>query len=240
MKHMIALGTTILAVAAPAFAGFTTVSPSPGGEFNHEQILEGYYGGDFSASGVDFTGGGAGGTISAIRWDDSLPPNNTLAIFGPTAGSAADQFWTDGKINVTAVARFAGNSQELGIDKGSGFESLFAIGGSSLAVSGNATQDLTGKSWNWIRRDEGGGTSFNSDETKNADGLDHMVTYQITGLPTNETVWLLCFEDLSGPLDGGSDRDFNDLVVEVRAIPEPATLGLLAVGGLQLLRRRRR
>lgn len=240
MKQFLAIGTTIVAFTAPAFAAFTTVSPAPGGELNHEQILEGYYGGNFTASGVNFTGGGAGGTISAVRWDDTLSPNGTLPIVGPSAGSAADQFWTNGQVNVKAVARFAGKTQELGYDIGSGFVPLFSVGGSSMAVSGNATQNLLGKTWQWIRRDEGGADPYNSDVTKNTDGLDHMVTYRITGLPTNETVWLLCFEDLSGPLGGGSDRDFNDLVVEVRAIPEPATLGFLAMCGVPMLLRRRR
>jgi hypothetical protein len=35
-----------------------------------------------------------------------------------------------------------------------------------------------------------------------------------------------------------SDRDYNDFVVEIRAIPEPATIALLGLGGL-LLRRKK-
>lgn len=237
---MLALSTVLIALSTPAFAAYTTVSPSPSGELNHEQILESYYGGDFSASGVDFTGGGAGGTISAVRWDDTLDPNGTLSIVGPSAGSAADQFWTNGKVDVKAVARYAGKSQEFGFDKGSGFEPLFAASGSNMSVTGSAATDLTGKSWTWIRRDVGGADPYNSDATKNSDGLDHMVAYRITGLPTNETVWLLCFEDLPGQLGGGSDRDFNDLVVEVRAIPEPATLGFLGMCGIPVIFRRKR
>jgi len=239
MKRFLVLGGSILALSAPAFASFSNVSAAPGGELGHEAILEGYYGGNFTADGVNYVGGGSDGAISAIRWDDSLSPNGSLAVVGPVAGSAADQFWTNGEVSAKAVARFAGKSQEFGFDTGAGFEPLFSVGGSSLAVTGSAFQDLSGKTWNWIRRDEGGADAYSSDVTKNSDGLDHMVTYRITGLSTNETVWLLCFEDLPGPVGGGSDRDFNDLVVEVRAIPEPATIGFLLLAGAQLLVRRR-
>ena len=62
---------------------------------------------------------------------------------------------------------------------------------------------------------------------------------QVEGLPdaNGATVWLLFWEDLP---DTG-DADYNDFVIELRAIPEPSTLLLVAAGlaGLALSRRRR-
>ncbi|PKL48087.1 MAG: hypothetical protein CVV39_04890 [Planctomycetes bacterium HGW-Planctomycetes-1] len=74
---------------------------------------------------------------------------------------------------------------------------------------------------------------------------DHMVTYKMEGLPgrEEESVWLIFMEDRPFVLYDGcnwvkaSDRDYNDFVVEITAIPEPATLCLFAIGTL-LLRKR--
>ena len=75
-------------------------------------------------------------------------------------------------------------------------------------------------------------------ESSNTDGnSDHLITYKIEGLGTSDTVWLLFWEDQA---TGASDRDFNDFVVEVRAIPEPATAMFLIFGGASLILRRKR
>ena len=63
-----------------------------------------------------------------------------------------------------------------------------------------------------------------------------MVTYYIEGASADEAVWLIFIEDVK--LTEGSDRDYNDFVVEIRAIPEPLTIGLLAFGALFLRRRK--
>jgi hypothetical protein len=50
-------------------------------------------------------------------------------------------------------------------------------------------------------------------------------------------VWTIFMEDLRFV---NSDRDYNDFVVEIRAVPEPATICLLALGSLALLGRKHR
>jgi hypothetical protein len=40
-------------------------------------------------------------------------------------------------------------------------------------------------------------------------------------------------------LFSASDKDYNDFVVELKAIPEPATISLLGFGIFSLVRRRR-
>jgi hypothetical protein len=77
------------------------------------------------------------------------------------------------------------------------------------------------------------------------DGIDHMITFQIVGSDNKHknTVgdYVVCWEDLHGGMAfGGFDGDYGDLIVEIAGaapipctvnIPEPATLGLFALGG---------
>jgi hypothetical protein len=65
-----------------------------------------------------------------------------------------------------------------------------------------------------------------------------MVTYFMQGASPTETVWTIFMEDVR--FTDGSDKDYNDFVVEIRAIPEPATICLLALGSLALLGRKRK
>jgi hypothetical protein len=227
-------------VGVPAFAGMTTIyPPTNAGELGHEEILEAVYAGDFTASGLDYVGGGARGTINAIRYDDFLTPENgILDVVNGLLGSAADEVWTDGEIEVAAAARYAQFTQRFGLDRGAGYEHLFDVSGSGTAVTGSATIDLTGETWHWVRSNLGDTNVWYSVSSLNRDELDHMVTYRIEGLETDGATWLLFWEELAGDHRYcDSDRDFNDLVVEVHAVPEPVTLMMLVAGGLVLARR---
>ena len=94
-----------------------------------------------------------------------------------------------------------------------------------------------------------GGTDLWSSETaNNSDGLDHMVTWQLSDsyLTANHLVWYIAaFENAASP---GSDRDFNDYVFllqnvdPVSGAPEPATIVLIgfALIGLPAVRRFRK
>jgi hypothetical protein len=65
-------------------------------------------------------------------------------------------------------------------------------------------------------------TSVSSD---NPSDQDHLVTYRVEG-PGGQLSWLLFWEDSARP----GLRDFNDLVVEIQAIPAPAAVLLGGVG----------
>jgi len=238
--HIAAIATGLVA-GSTALAGFSTINPPAAGEIGHLDILNGLYGGSFTQDGVNFINGGAGGTVNAMRIDDFGVGADKLNLVNGAPGLADDQIWDDGVAAANARAVYAGDSQSFGYflgESGGAYNELFSVSGSGFAVSGNAVIDFSGATWRWGR----GGNAFgphSSLASENADGRDHMVTYKITGLPNTIAVWLLFWEDRDFD-DPRSDFDYNDLVVEIRAIPTPmaAGLGFLGLGGLAGMRRR--
>lgn len=98
-----------------------------------------------------------------------------------------------------------------------------------------------------ISPDKCGGISnptFYTDELLNPDtaAKEHGLIYDtrhITGAITGNPDVVVAFEDL---LAGHSDWDYDDMVVgitDVAPVPEPATIALLGLGSLALLRKRR-
>ncbi|GJM25212.1 MAG: hypothetical protein DHS20C16_16270 [Phycisphaerae bacterium] len=239
MTFRIGLAGWLLCATTVANAGISDVIPSPTAPIvTHESILETVYGGDFVASGDDYNRAG----VSATRFDDSLTPNGMISLLSTGKGDASDRVWNDAYISANAVWRRANFTQQFGFDRGDGFELLFDVFGDGENVTGDASIDLTGETWRWVRRDQDGTRPWSSDPALNPDFLDHMVTYQVDGLDREGVTFLIFIEDLYGPhtSEGGfSDRDFDDLVIEIHATPEPASAVLLLGGAMIALRRRR-
>jgi len=240
MKKLILFIVLMLLCINTAQADFTDVYNPPGSEAYMTDILDEIYGttnGDFDHHHEQGATEYTFGSIKATRIDDNLSVDGLLNLVSGTPGSAADKIWTDGIANITAEARFAGFSQEFGYDTGSGYTKVFDVVGNSFSVSGSGTLNFTpGSTWQWVRSGMGGTWYSGS----NNDGLDHMITYQITGLGDGLTTWVVFWEDLKGRY---SDRDYNDLVVEIKGSVIPAP-GAILLGGIGIvlvgwLRRRR-
>jgi hypothetical protein len=237
---------TISVWAGTASANLTTVHAPAAGEQSQYQILSHVYGGTFLAA-VNNAPSYTNGPVTATRVDDFLAgggQGTDLHLVDVPAPGNTDQQWVDGIASVRAEARFAAYSQQFGYSDALHpvYDNLFNVTGSQYAVSGSASHQFSmGVPWNWARSGQGG--NFYSQESRN-NHEDHMVTYQITGLTgldPGEAVWMLFWEDLPSSC---SDRDFNDLAVEVRAsaVPLPGAdiLAMIGFAGLSVLRYRRK
>jgi len=247
---LLAVCTSILSIAwcaHPSFASHTLVN-DPGPEKSHAQILGEVYG-----DGSAFTQTGAAedlgnglwseftnGDITAYRiddWDNGGEGLGTTINIRNGGVGDIDQFFSANPTTVTATVVEAGvANQTFGWNEGNGLDFSKIVAwdepATDTAVEGyflwGEEVDLTDVWW--------------SDESANfMDGLaDHMVTYKIEGVTgpdyIGKTTWLLFWE--SDP-SAVWDQDYNDLVVELRAAPEPLTIYLLGLGILPVLRRRR-
>jgi len=207
-------------------------------EASFAQILSHMYGGSFAgANGMAYGDtrytNGSGVTVSRVQ---DFGVGSPLDLGNDSYGGADDQlFVSDGSMNVSTRAVFAGYEQSFGVYDGtlsgrSSADTLFNVTGTGFAASGSADNVNLGSSFGFMR--SGGTGSQYSVASHNYDRRDHMLAYEITGLNSNEKTWLVFFEDkFYGERD--FDFDFNDLVVEVRTaapIPTPAAAGLGVIG----------
>lgn len=158
-----------------------------------------------------------------------------------------DQVWFPANGNASAIAKFAEYTQELGYIPRSNdgsfnnadFLPLFTVPGGTNGIGlGGPSGVLNSGNVPFLwALDPSKAPLWTSLESQNSDGLDHMVTWLITGSdgkPNNSIgSWVIAWEDLPG----GGDRDFNDLVVElsVAPVPIPSAILLLSSGLIGLV-----
>lgn len=238
---LVGMGMSGAAMAAP---GYTLVQSPPSGEKSHKQMLSQVYGGTWSlaSNGRDYSTSG----MTATRLADkgvNTPTSLTTGVSG------TDNVWTGPAMTtVIAKAKYAGDNSVFGyFDDTSGsstFHQLFNTGtiGAEATITLPAAfrfaiKDLTtGKTWT-SRSSDNYGTGQYCDNT-----YDQLVTYKMSGSCNGQACdeWALFWEDRPY---GASDRDFNDAMITIQvcpAIPAPATAGLLGLGALGVVRRRRK
>ena len=239
MKTKIHIVTVLLLclLSTPVFAdyGYSTVIYGYGWEPSHATILGDTYGGTFTGSGTDLGDGlwtiFSNDSITASRVYDFDGEDEIINLFNGNQTNV-DQIWSDGMAKITAEARYGELGQSFGWNGGGlGTDDYYEILTNADIGNGPVEIPIHSEQFLWGIR-PGGVNKIWSKNSCNADG-DHLVTYHIDGASLNgETVWMLFWEDAV------AGDDYQDFVVEVRAIPEPNTLLLLGLGGL-LLRKRK-
>jgi hypothetical protein len=229
-----------IGLASTAFAGFTTIQtpPLPGGE-TQAGLLDGIYGGTFTLEdGVDYSNG----TLTAVRVSDTLPNTSSLSYTNP-GPNATDQTWAASSL--TATVKFSQAeyvSSPFGYFPGasgptSAFVPLFSVTGGTFSASGTGSFSPSGVFRLGADNIYGYLSSSPSD---NADGNDHMITYQIQGLPGPDTTWLVAFNDYGNDGTGSTEDayyDFQNLVVQLQTLPASSTPepgSLMVIGGLAI------
>ena len=235
-SNVVVISLVCMFGVSSAFAalGYTDIAPPPSGGAGHASILADVYGGSFTASGsegLDFVGSGG---ISAYRvYDFDGATDFTLNMLtGDQTG--VDQIWTDGVAMVTAEARWSpmGATQSFGWNEGgTDTENYFEL---FTEVGEEAILDIDGDFlWCYSPDTDAWWTLM----AENDKGLDHIVTYKIEGDGLyDEVIWVMFME--ASP-NAPQNWDFNDFVVEVSVVPEPASMLLLGMGALALSRKRK-
>jgi len=236
--------------ASSAFAGFSTINTTPG-EGTQASILDHIYGGTFT---LDDTVDYSNGSLTAVRVSDTAPQSGGLPYDDP-GPDVTDQLWQASSVTATAEASFATlESSPFGYipgASGGAFQSLFVVSGHGYDVTGSGSFSPGSETFRFAAENKYGLLStLPSDNYDTADpslsGKDHVVTYEIDGLPGSDKTWLLFFDDYG---DDGKDGDFDyqDLVIQLKTVPatsstvpEPGSLMLIGGTMLALLKRGRK
>lgn len=232
----------LLFTASAAVAAPTEIGKIHPGEDDAPQILSSLYGGEFlpvdgtnDITGRDLTNG----SVIARRLPDG-PPD------GP-ATADTDQLWDLRSFTARAVAKFSEFGQSFSVADSSG-ESvpLFTADGYGYDVSGEGQFAGDVSEARFVRAGETGTQS--TVPADNLDGRDHVISYEIEGMPGGQPTWVMFWEDLSTARVTNPNRtteDYNDLAVELRAaarvgggavaipLPMPVWAGL-ALGGFAM------
>ncbi len=216
-KLLVAAATVSLSIlgSAKAQAGYTTINAPWKGEDSQSQILSHQYGGNFQASGLNFTNG----KVTAIRQDDKTNSSFHFDIS-----------------SIKTISTFSGWSQGLAFGNVNSPTQLFNVTGKGYnAVGETGALDMP-KSYSLVRTGKGG--NWSSDATQNSDGADHLITYLLSGLKKSHgPTYVMFWEDGS---KGHGDFDFNDLALQVNAnacspvtvpLPAAAWSGLATLAG---------
>ena len=205
-------------------AGFTAVKqPKRRSDPSHEQILERVYGGDFvsDSSGLNFSSDSG---VTVTRLDDT-----------EAAGAAStDEIWNARILSARAVAAFGRGKRMAGYfatGTNGQLSKLFDAAGRKFDVSGACDSATSVDGELCFARGRKANRMFSSVAASNRDGTDHLVSYQVQtpGGDEGAATYLLCWEDRLGKR---SDRDYNDMVIELKTTPTLAGAAATAAAAI--------
>lgn len=230
------MATLVILLPFSSFAVLTPVYAPPAGEEPHAKIL-----GDIYSGGTSFIGTGT--PLNYAVWSQYTSADNSIIAY--RVDDALDQIWNTDCV-VSAKAKYAGQNQSFGWDEGAlnGTNYNQLLTDADIILGTNVLVNTGEVSFLWGLKSTGsmGNYLWWSKTSLNYDGKDHMVTYRIEGLNTDCEVYLLFFEDLPKYDYKGhtlADWDYNDFVVEICQIPEPASIALLGLGVIISMLKRR-
>lgn len=184
------VGSTI-SVTSVTGTAFTDVSTNFASFFAHA------YGGSFQANGLNYTNGAVTATRIPDDQDEVYPQSASI-------------------ISARALASFSTVAETFGFipgTTGGSFDALFDVNGKNFNVTGQAGAVSMGSAYRLGR--SGNGNTFSSQTSDNPDGRDHLITFEMSGLPNQQAgtrTVVLFWEDT---LSAQSDFDYNDMVVEL-------------------------
>jgi hypothetical protein len=228
----LALAAAVAACVVPAAAfgaaiNFTTSNPvsGPSDVQNNGTVVQAY---DFDNAGSQVVNGVTFSTFPGSSGDTTNISNNFTGAAGSNAQGFTGSYLTilndaqyvDGNTNNTVVLK--------GLTSGTTYQvEIISYDGRNYGSSANSRLNIVSGDTGGVAGTlayGGGGTSPNN-----------AGTYLIGTFLANATSQTITFNTDN---NGGSDSQINALVVE--SVPEPASLGLLALSGLTMLRRRSR
>ena len=150
-----------------------------------------------------------------------------------------------GEKNQARILRdiYGGNRHAFGwIDSTSAEPTFQTILSNTATFNAPVTVTLSSQ-FVWALDNQRTGRLFTSDPADNLDRnetpRDQMVSYAVSGPGIAANTFLLFWEDRI-PGDSMFDYDYNDAVIELTAVPTPGALALAGIGGLLVIRRKRR
>lgn len=196
--------------------------------------------------------------LGQVDAGNCINKTSATGAFGILAGGG--EYYSDGgmetpfvfsgasRFRVTVLNAVAGLTSEIGFFTGGpgtyaftnfGTDSKAAVGGSSVLATGPG--GIFGLYITASRLNDG----CNSDTAcSDADGIVLLQQHALFRSTTTGRYYVGMEDRNNFEGEAGSDRDFNDVILEITPVPEPMSMallatGLLGLGGVNVMRRRR-